>query len=329
LIAFRQLPASVKKWRFMHGVDFLGNNLKISEGYKIAATTDLQVLEKFKSQAELVDAPPQFKYFHFWGAHPPLNLDRDCKSVLFSFSRERFKSHTHCILGEVGKFVDTLRAKNVLQQSLVFIVADHGTTHLPIQGADEDPKIVLPHIRSSAHPLIMMKDFGASAPFTTEASPVSLLDVRSTILNAVNGPGSSPRDLRNPDTLDDAERPFYTYELPAQVLKTKISRLETYAIRGDIRDVKSWRLTSGNGIARKPSVVIAKQSVNAEKRLQLEFTHPADVIIICVLDGHGIYPCPSPFVSDPLLPGRHVLSMSAISETEEVFSRVVSEVVVD
>jgi len=113
---------------------------------------------------------------------------------LIALKRDRYDEEIHFLDAELAVLLQQLEAIGVLQDSWVFIAADHGEAFLEHDTTSHGSSIYNEQVRI---PLIVKPPRGVSLPQTEE--PVSLLDVTTTIAAIAGHEGfGQGRDLRRP-----------------------------------------------------------------------------------------------------------------------------------
>jgi YidC/Oxa1 family membrane protein insertase len=146
-------------------------------------------------------------------------------------------------LRAVGRFLDSLRAKGVFDNTKVVIVADHGFDIANPAFSKLGPK---ERLASSFNPLLMVKDFGAKAPLSVDGRRGSNADTPAIAAAALGGAGlKNPftgrplRTLKADETVRIVDSSIYD---PASQPKTtlRFSESDVIDVRGDIFEASSW-----------------------------------------------------------------------------------------
>ena len=209
---FRLVPHLVKPWVYNGG----SWRLPVVRPPGLEAGSDPEVW--FRSQRDLAlmhglireastrEMPPTFKLIHLFGAHHPSSLDRDCswngrkntaRSAKLGAVRARSigVDAAGCSLSLVFELLAKLDALGVYDDSLVFVVADHGRPATPIdlrlaERPPIDPRWLPPDTPDLATavpdlhqrvPLFLVKRPSARHPLAFSDVPVSLCDVPHSI----------------------------------------------------------------------------------------------------------------------------------------------------
>jgi hypothetical protein len=102
---------------------------------------DLAVFEELIASASAGNTAPQFRFLHFFGPHRPWTVDQNCDYPPTATGRRRTIDTTHCILSRVYEYLDKLDEIGVYDQSLIFVVGDHGQPERPLEMSAAAPAI--------------------------------------------------------------------------------------------------------------------------------------------------------------------------------------------
>lgn len=131
------------------------------------------------------DAKPFLGFFHSWGAHPPWETD--------------FRTMVADRMRTFGELLDAYRRQGVLDRSLIVVTSDHGLDQVP------PPEGYPP----SASAFLLVKPFGATAPFAVSDLPTSHARIAPLVKAALEAPVS---DSRCGEILRD-DQPLYRAEV--------------------------------------------------------------------------------------------------------------------
>jgi hypothetical protein len=177
--------------------------------------TDLPFFSLMKEQTSVYKSTPTFKFYHLRGVHPPFELNRSCEIDKLEFTRQNYKNQAVCLLSKLKEFLDILKEKGVYENSMIFIIGDHGLgnwgiAHLNIeltgrynQQTSRSKNLI--KVKSAALPLFLVKPFNTSKQPEMGISdvPVSLADIPKTILSEIGIekqiPGVSVFSLKESD----------------------------------------------------------------------------------------------------------------------------------
>jgi hypothetical protein len=129
---------------------------------------DLDVFDLLTDSAVADALAPQFRLLHFFASHNPSTLNKNC-GYPGDGVRKSVTETTHCILSRLYEFFHRLEEIGVYDQSLIFVVADHGGHIGHWKGV----------------PVFLAKPRGDREPFRTSELPVSLCDVPSSVFDAL------------------------------------------------------------------------------------------------------------------------------------------------
>jgi hypothetical protein len=206
---------------------------------------DREHLEAFEADFR-VSERPVFKYWHWQGLHRPLARKENCEYERLEFSRENYLGQAKCVLHLVGRFLAKLKDAGVYDNSLIFVLGDHGALQGklgiyiekdPGQWQLENEENLLMKIRQAAIPLLLVKRISASQPaMKVSDAPAVIADIPRTVFAELgignDAPGLALFDLRENQP---RQRPFY-------VVSGKI--LRGYRLKKYLVDGFSWRASS-------------------------------------------------------------------------------------
>jgi hypothetical protein len=215
--------------------------------------TDLPFFLLMKRQAAVSKSTPVFKFYHLRGVHPPFEVDRFCGVGRQEFTRQNYENQAVCLLSKVQGFLNVLKEKGIYQNSMIFIVGDHGLGNWGIaqlnigltgyhnQETFRSKNLI--KIKSAALPLFLVKPFntGGKQEMSISDAQVSLADIPKTILTetgiAKEIPGVSIFSLRE----SDQRRRRFLYHSGFRIQKSGYFRnLTEYIITGFSWIDQSW-----------------------------------------------------------------------------------------
>jgi hypothetical protein len=151
-------------------------------------SSDAKFVDAALSESTIDTTRPAFKFYHWSGAHVPLTLNEKLRYEPMEVNRPNHIRTATAVLELTGVFLDHLRALGIYENSLIFVVGDHGPG---VQGV---PFVLQPGMRleagagavvepfkTAALPLILVKPFGAKGPLVVSDAPVSLIDIPATV----------------------------------------------------------------------------------------------------------------------------------------------------
>jgi hypothetical protein len=165
---------------------------------------DLAAFDELIASSAAGDTTPRFRFLHFYGTHRSYTVDESCSYPSdgdTSISRKHVIAVTHCILSRLFEFLHKLDEIGVYDQSLIFVVADHGEEHVPLDVSAASPGLPesgAPHdaanhqeATSIEHPwrgvpLFLAKPLGDRQPLRVSDLPVSICDIPKSIFDALS-----------------------------------------------------------------------------------------------------------------------------------------------
>ena len=207
VVMFRQAPHFIKPIIFNNHA-FRLRQVYAGEKRVYETQRDLEVLSSLSRESYVGTNTLAFKFLHFWGAHFPAVLDGNCElRDEPSSSRAAIKAQALCVLKSVADYLNVLRDLDVYDNSLIILVADHGS-HFPIESQSWSfiQGTVPDSVMASAYPTIAVKGFDHVEVFKVSDAPVALTDIAATILGRMDFANvTSGRDVFS--VQEDALRP--------------------------------------------------------------------------------------------------------------------------
>jgi len=235
---FRQLPIALRPSFYADGQMQFERRCSPSIP-KQPSALDLDVLRKLSKSTTADDGPPKFIYVHLWGAHPPASLRSDCQITEPDPAVESYKAQIHCVASRIGDYIERLREVGAFEQSLILIIADHGSRYGPMTTAREG--VVPNFVMSAANPTIAIHFPKETGPAKFSGAPVTQSDIYSTILkDFALGGHSIGRDIQSIMPHEHRERGFLNYKRPKDVYNDYLPQAERFLVAGDVRDPSAW-----------------------------------------------------------------------------------------
>jgi len=163
---------------------------------------DFAAFDSLIHYATAGDVAPRFRFLHFFAAHSPWTVDRNCNYVSGNSGRALAIGNAQCVLSRVYAYLQRLDEIGVYDRSLIFIVSDHGSRlHIPIEPLLADPPLpgAAEPPPSNAYdgpkwwyrgvPLFLVKPIGERGSLRLSDLPVSLCDVPRSIFDALDMEG--------------------------------------------------------------------------------------------------------------------------------------------
>ena len=151
----------------------------------------LQFLKGLEDEISLQSKRPTIKYLHFNIPHEPFALNEELQQERLPSTRQGFVRHSIAGLEATLKFLNILREKGVYDNTVVFIVGDHGggeyrTGIYEKEGIGVDSGQISAAHHESGMPLLLAKPLNGGGELRISDEPVSLGDVEATIAAITN-----------------------------------------------------------------------------------------------------------------------------------------------
>ena len=98
-----------------------------------APSGDIAFFRAMTSLSSATMEAPAFKYYHLWGIHAPLLHDERLRPFAGRYTRENAKHQAKGTFRLLWSFIETMTKLHIYDQSLLLIVADHGTEFQPFR----------------------------------------------------------------------------------------------------------------------------------------------------------------------------------------------------
>jgi hypothetical protein len=236
---FRLSPHFLKPWIYDDG-RFRAPQLyptleATSRNPKIHPTTltDLAVFDQLTASA-VADAPsPQFRLLHFFASHRRSTVNKSCRYPDDGLGSLQHLLTTHCILSRLYEFLHKLDEIGIYDQSLIFVVADHG--HSSVGN----------HLQGGGHwrgvPVFLAKPRGDRRPLRTSELPVSLCDVPSSVFDALEIEHNFDCESVFSARTDRQRSRLHSYHLfGRRYRRGEPPVFEKFAVEGDSWLAESW-----------------------------------------------------------------------------------------
>lgn len=256
-----------------------------SSGNKVA---DLKFHDELMAFLSVDSHKPSFRVFHFAGVHEPLSLDQDLNFIGKQPNlRPPFKSQAKGMLKMLELEFQRLRDIGAYDNSLIFIVGDHGCgEHREVDFRGEvalklgiETDLTIPDnyvgdtIIRGAVPIILVKPMGSTESMDMLTSPVELGDIPNTIFHEMDlgEKASGPSVFDIPESSD--RKRYHRHYRFAGWGQDFIVPLTEYEISGFSWAPKSWALT-GRDLNKMAVETIDGQLIILGKDGNLDsFTH--------------------------------------------------------
>ena len=208
---------------------------------------DVRFVEAMFNEGAAGDDPGAFKFYHLGGPHIPLILDENIRYAEMEVSRENYRKAAAASLKLTAFFLEHLRRLGIYDQSLIFIVGDHGAgsqgqkfvLQPGMPGGEKEGVVVQPH-RINALPLLLVKPFGAKGELQTSDAPVSVSDIPATVFAGLGLSVSAPgKSVFSVDANSSRERRYLLYS--GRDVYSYYGDMEEYLVSGPAWMESSWR----------------------------------------------------------------------------------------
>ena len=161
------------------------------------ARSDLRFVKEAEKSGNLGTDSPVFKYIHLRGVHPPFVINESMSVARMEQNLVGYKQQAKACLKIMGRFLNTLRRIGAYDNAMIFVIGDHGWS----SGY------------GMANPLFLWKPFKSASALRIHKAPVSFVDIKKTILEALKGnPGAEGFSLLHLDSPGpERQRRFMDY----------------------------------------------------------------------------------------------------------------------
>jgi hypothetical protein len=205
--------------------------------------------------AEATSTKDVFKFFHMRGIHDPFRMDENLLPVMFKSNRANWKRIARGQLKLVDVFLSGLKKLDIFNDSLIFVLADHGHPHglygriLPpdlAANATADIPADMVKVLPSALPLLLVKDIqAADKEMKISDAPVSVGDIAATVFEQMGIQGNSPgQPVSSIKENESRIRHYYYYDWNLKSWNNQfLPDFKEYEVNGHSWLASSWRAT--------------------------------------------------------------------------------------
>ncbi len=199
---------------------------------------DIAFVNDMMTYSSTVDEGYIFKFYMLNGCHPPYLLNEELEYERM-YGIEGYRRQAKGSLQIVKIFLDELKRLDIFDNSMIFVIADHGTN----AGID--------YMQKNANPLFLVKNFDGKGQMTILDAPVSLSDIPNTIFSELGLEGDFiGESIFNLKESDSRERRFLYYQLDyVSWSKDYLPKMVEYIVIGHVWLSDSWQLTGRELIA--------------------------------------------------------------------------------
>jgi len=253
---FRYLPHPFKKYVYNNQLRFLKQILSHRrvdkhslESYPIHC--DIRFMNKMEDFSTIGTDKYVFDFFHLRGMHPPLGCNERLEYENLPSNRQGYKKQAKAVLELTKIFLNTLDKIGIYDNSLIFVMADHGDGTFGIKIPEEGfikNKIEYPIVASHvprALPVILVKPFNSKKEMSISDAPVCLSDTPKTVFSELglkgDFPGISMFEVKESDVRERRFIAFYSNSIYRKIDYFPLGK--EYVIMGFSWFDESWRLT--------------------------------------------------------------------------------------
>jgi hypothetical protein len=238
---FRQSPQFIKKAIYP---DIVNYSLRgISNDSKKTKHSDLVFLDEFKDALSPLPGGPDktFKYYHLNGLHVPFELNENLQIEPMPFDRQGLMRVTYGQLKLLAQMLRSIKTAGVYDNTMLLVMGDHGADF------PSSTLMLADGTMAYVNPLVLVKPFSSRGRLNVSDLPVSHLDVKATVfdalgLNIEDTPGLSmlKRDARH----EGRVRRFLSLDWNHEYFDKAYEKpLLEYQIKGNALKVSSWSRT--------------------------------------------------------------------------------------
>jgi len=204
-----------------------------------AHRSSARLWDRFLAESDTTGDRPTFKFFHFFTSHPPYLMGAD-GTPLSAAQYEQRDLYSRCLdqcdytLDQVLGLLDKLRELGILDQTLVVIMADHGS-NAGKRGYSTPVNRGLP--------LLLIKPIGAHRPLRISNVPASLMDIPATLSAALFFDAKYPGvPLLGENNVSNRRRQYFYFTWEKRFWNTEYLPLLTeYIVSGPAWRPAAWR----------------------------------------------------------------------------------------
>ncbi|MBE3145101.1 MAG: hypothetical protein IMZ61_14460 [Planctomycetes bacterium] len=241
-------------------------NLKYSREFEntkklIKKNWDAAFINTMIPSSGIIKNTDAFKFYHLNGIHPALIMNEDLEYEVMNPTRAGMKRNGTGILKIAAIFLERLKQMKVYDNSLIFIVGDHGSglsdasINVSPYGARFNRtgpyKGYFKNFKTAGIPLILVKRINTMGELRISDAPVSLSDIPQTVVEELGLDASFPgKTMFGVKENEERERIYRAFLGPQEDVEY-LAPLYEYSVNGFSWDDASWQET-GNIYYAKP-----------------------------------------------------------------------------
>lgn len=236
VVLYRIAPYQLKPRVFNEGQWLLQRKGAIPE-LSSQVLSDVLAFGAVAERTEATAAAPKALFYHLLSTHPPYHTAADCSYDPTFFGTERVNAidQIACGLKQFTHLLDKLKQSGTYDNSLIVLMADHGTSSFPTTNYSGPRSIQ--RVISSASPAFAIKPFGSNGAFRTDVSEVAISQVPEFVCSGV--PGCQLRAAAA--ATEEPTRRFASYTWQHEFWNADtIDNIEFYDVRGRMFNGVDW-----------------------------------------------------------------------------------------
>lgn len=149
------------------------NTIGLGSSHDFVLESSLYPVVETAPTDETLDAT--FHLYHSNGLHTPIMYDRNGNQAHCGQTYEAMREQAYFVMNSIGHLCDVLRERNLFDQTMIVIAADHGSgvSNGKVMDGDE--------ISGRLIPILWVKPFGATGGITFDDTPTSHSKIRDMI----------------------------------------------------------------------------------------------------------------------------------------------------
>jgi hypothetical protein len=207
---------------------------------KTLTLSDAAFAHNMMTRSYTIEGKSIFKFYRLDGCHEPFLLNDELGYE--KMGTDGYKRQAKASLKIVKIFLDELKGIGAFNNSLIFVIGDHGI----MAGAE--------NIQRNAHPLFLVKKFNGVGNMTVSDAPVSLSDITNTIFTELgitdSISGESIFDIKESAIRERRFLYYSNWDGEAAIWNDYLPRMKEYLVSGRIYLRDSWHFT-GNEFAHR------------------------------------------------------------------------------
>lgn len=214
---------------------------------------DARFLDEMVATSGILEGSDAFKFIHLGGIHLQLRMNEDLLYEVLDVTRANMVRTGTGALKMAAIYLERLRQLGVYDNSLIFIVGDHGsgvadaaidmTAHSASFNRAGPYKGNFKTFKAAGIPMVLVKRINATGELRTSDAPVCLGDIPQTVVEELGLEAAFPgRSMFGVGENEERERIYRAFVGPQKDVEYLAPIME-YAVNGFSWDDTSWRET--------------------------------------------------------------------------------------